>query len=225
MPEARRATTGDFTGGFWIRRAAYPAAMPGSRRRRIQSLVAAIDDKENIHPSRAATARRRPRNRKSPLPSWYPRTPLRDITIIVNALERRMRERAARARQRNANPEASPVTDPAVDEMNASEHTPVGEALPSDVFSDASPSPAASSTLSSLTPTQQPLRTPSSSETPLSTTERVLADPSTEDPKPTEFEKKLQSTISEMERLVLDNLKRAPKPPARKAMRTLMSMR
>ncbi|THU51996.1 hypothetical protein C4D60_Mb06t36950 [Musa balbisiana] len=224
MPEARRATTGDFTGGFWIRRAAYPAAMPGSRRRRIQSLVAAVDDKENIHPSRAATCRRRPRNRKSPLPSWYPRTPLRDITIIVNALERRMRERAARARHRNANPEASPVTNPAVDELNASEHTPVGEALPSDV-SDASPSPAALSTLSSLTPTRQPFRTPSSSDTTLSTAERVPADASTEDPKPTEFEKKLQSTISEMERLVLDNLKRSPKPPARKAMRTLMSMR
>ncbi|CAL9124084.1 unnamed protein product [Musa textilis] len=209
MPEARRATMGDFTGGFWIRRAAYPAAMPGSRRRRIQSFVAAIDNKENIHPSRAATARRRPRYGKSPLPSWYPRTPLRDITIIINALERRKRERAARARQRNADAEAAPVTNPAVDEVNAPEHTPVGEALPSDV-SDASPSPAASST---LVPTRQPLRTPSSSDAPLSTM------------KPTEFEAKLQSTISEMERLVLDNLKRTPKPPARKATRTLMSMR
>ncbi|KAJ8485014.1 hypothetical protein OPV22_017499 [Ensete ventricosum] len=215
MPEARRAAMGDFAGGFWIRRAVYPAAMPSPRRRRIQSLVAAIDNKENIHPSRAAPSRRRPRNRKSPLPSWYPRTPLRDITIIVNALERRKRERAARDRQRNANPEASPVTTPAADEMNASEHTPVGEALPSDV-SDASSSSPALSTLSSLAP--------SSSDT-LSTTERVPADPSTEDPKPTEFEKKLESTISEMERLVLDNLKRSTKPPARKATRTLMLMR
>ncbi|RRT57884.1 hypothetical protein BHE74_00034872 [Ensete ventricosum] len=169
--------------------------MPSPRRRRIQSLVAAIDNKENIHPSRAAPSRRRPRNRKSPLPSWYPRTPLRDITIIVNALERRKRERAARDRQRNANPEASPVTT----------HV-----------SDASSSSPALSTLSSLAP--------SSSDT-LSTTERVPADPSTEDPKPTEFEKKLESTISEMERLVLDNLKRSTKPPARKATRTLMLMR
>ncbi|URE10053.1 hypothetical protein MUK42_04885 [Musa troglodytarum] len=232
MPEARRATMGDFTGGFWIRRAAYPAAMPGSRRRRIQSFVAAIDNKENIHPSRAATARRRPRYGKSPLPSWYPRTPLRDITIIINALERRKRERAARARQRNADAEAAPVTNPAVDEVNAPEHTPVGEALPSDV-SDASPSPAASSTLSSLVPTQQPLRTPSSSDAPLSSlvpTQQPLRTPSSSDAplstmKPTEFEAKLQSTISEMERLVLDNLKRTPKPPARKATRTLMSMR
>lgn len=38
------------------------------------------EGKENIMPGRSASTARR----GSPLPVWYPRTPLRDITAIVN---------------------------------------------------------------------------------------------------------------------------------------------
>ncbi|KAK1313553.1 hypothetical protein QJS10_CPA06g01761 [Acorus calamus] len=51
-----------------------------------------LDDKENITPEWARSGSRGRRTSaewKSPLPTWYPRTPLRDITAIVNALERR----------------------------------------------------------------------------------------------------------------------------------------
>ncbi|URE38451.1 hypothetical protein MUK42_16294 [Musa troglodytarum] len=181
--------------GFWIRRAAYLASMTGSGSTRVQSVVFATDDKENITPSRAA--RRRGRTRKSPLPEWYPRTPLRDITVIVNALERRrMRVRAAAtARKRTSDPEPAAV----------------GEGL-----LDTSSSPAAAGS-SSVSATEQPPHISSSSN---------ASSPRDDPPdQPTEYEKNLEIYISEMERLVTENLKRSPMPPAKRAKRTLISMR
>ncbi|XP_068651287.1 protein POLYCHOME-like [Aristolochia californica] len=57
---------------------------------------------ENAAPQRSRSRLRGPSS-GSPLPRWYPRTPLRDITAIVNAIElRRERERAiAEIRRRN----------------------------------------------------------------------------------------------------------------------------
>ncbi|CAL9045695.1 unnamed protein product [Musa banksii] len=186
--------------GFWIRTVAFPDAVVRSRSRREQSLVFTTDDKENIPPSLVVTARRRVGRRKSPLPSWYPRTPLRDVTVVVNALERRrMRATAARVKRRNRNRE-----------MKEPDQTSLGEALSSDV-SDAL----------CVSPIGHSLQSPSSGLVSVST------DPSTEEMRPTEFEEKLQSTIAEMERLVLRNLKRSPEPHAKmkKPTRTLLSMR
>ncbi|THU67412.1 hypothetical protein C4D60_Mb05t24360 [Musa balbisiana] len=190
----------DVREGFWIRRVAFPDAVVRSRSRREQSLVFTTDDKENIPPSLVVTARRRVGRRKSPLPSWYPRTPLRDVTVVVNALERRrMRATATRVKRRNRNRE-----------MKEPDQTSLGEALSSDV-SDAL----------YVSPIGHSLQSPSSGLVSVSTT-----DPSTEDMRPTEFEEKLQSTIAEMERLVLRNLKRSPEPHAKKKpTRTLLSMR
>ncbi|KAK1287399.1 hypothetical protein QJS10_CPB19g01030 [Acorus calamus] len=73
------------------------------------------DDKENITPEWARSGSRRRRTSaewKSPLPTWYPRTPLRDITAIVNALERRTRVRASTLRRMNQVTETSQSNPP-----------------------------------------------------------------------------------------------------------------
>ena len=110
-----------------------------------------------------------------------------------------MRATAARVKRRNRNRE-----------MKEPDQTSLGEALSSDV-SDAW----------YVSPIGHSLQSPSSGLVSVST------DPSTEDMRPTEFEEKLQSTIAEMERLVLRNLKRSPEPHAKmkKPTSTLLSMR
>lgn len=67
--------------GFWIRRPAYPIGLRRSRLSHLKNFMSPTDNKENIPPT---TARHLARQRKSPLPHWYPRTPLRDITVVVN---------------------------------------------------------------------------------------------------------------------------------------------
>lgn len=110
-----------------------------------------------------------------------------------------MRATAARVKRRNRNRE-----------MKEPDQTSLGEALSSDV-SDAW----------YVSPIGHSLQSPSSGLVSVST------DPSTEEMRPTEFEGKLQSTIAEMERLVLRNLKMSPGPHAKmkKPTRTLLSMR
>lgn len=86
MPEATDLLVprGDMTAGLWIRRVGSPAAVVI----RPQRFVRPDDNKENVPPEGyvgpTPRRRRRQRARKSPLPEWYPRTPLRDITVIVN---------------------------------------------------------------------------------------------------------------------------------------------
>ncbi|TVU06159.1 hypothetical protein EJB05_49358, partial [Eragrostis curvula] len=85
-------------GGFFIRRVASPGAVvvngvgnPLPRR-----ALTTSSNKENVPP--AGAVRAAPKER-SPLPDWYPRIPLRDITSIVKALERRSRLEDAAAQQ------------------------------------------------------------------------------------------------------------------------------
>ncbi|WVZ82397.1 hypothetical protein U9M48_029663 [Paspalum notatum var. saurae] len=92
MPQVRTASrsvlAGHSGGGFLIRRVASPGALvvkgsvtvkPLARRAQRSS-----SNKENEPPAGAVMAAPK---RRSPLPDWYPRTPLRDITsIIKNAL-------------------------------------------------------------------------------------------------------------------------------------------
>lgn len=69
MPELKEwmVRVGKVEDGVWMRRGAGPRS----------PMVIAVDNKENLPPWRSA------RRRRSPLPAWYPRTPLRDITVIV----------------------------------------------------------------------------------------------------------------------------------------------
>lgn len=89
MPEVRnsggRAALADPSGGgFFIRRTTSPpgavAVKPLARR-----ALPPTSNKENVPPSWAVTVRATPK-RRSPLPEWYPRSPLRDITSVVKVM-------------------------------------------------------------------------------------------------------------------------------------------
>ncbi|KAK9084613.1 hypothetical protein Sjap_025024 [Stephania japonica] len=72
----------------------------------------------------ASRARRvAPRARRSPLPAWYPRTPLRDVAAVVRALERQ------RARNQDSGcslqPESSASDNTAANKLDISMATPV----------------------------------------------------------------------------------------------------
>ncbi|KAG0473912.1 hypothetical protein HPP92_015769 [Vanilla planifolia] len=75
-------------GGFWIRRVDYsPAVMQGKKKAQPYTPT---DNKENTPRGwRRTVALRHRRPGRTPLPEWYPRTPLRDITSILKAYERR----------------------------------------------------------------------------------------------------------------------------------------
>ncbi|KAL4198239.1 hypothetical protein AMTRI_Chr03g139220 [Amborella trichopoda] len=103
MPEARDARprfgARGFAGGqmpapeIYVRRDSTAEISVAERRRQGNGQIQG-SNKENMPP--AYSRRSRERQRTSPLPAWYPRTPLRDITAIVRALERkRARERLA----------------------------------------------------------------------------------------------------------------------------------
>ncbi|KAK1306376.1 hypothetical protein QJS10_CPA10g00128 [Acorus calamus] len=80
MPEARDRTEG--VGQLGIHPTALIVRSAVSRGRVIRS---PSDDKENVTPVGVVRrTRRRSGEWKSPLPVWYPRTPLRDITAVVN---------------------------------------------------------------------------------------------------------------------------------------------
>lgn len=83
MPEARDRFAGvgaeDLELGFGTQRPGFSA---GLRPRVLYPFQS--ENKENMVPDFSRSRRRRTRQKKSPLPSWYPRTPLRDITHIVN---------------------------------------------------------------------------------------------------------------------------------------------
>ncbi|KAL5983284.1 negative regulation of ubiquitin-protein transferase [Asimina triloba] len=87
MPEARDrllgpAGAGDLEVGFGIHRGFDGRARIGRSGQNLQRRPPS-NAKENIPPESSRSARRRTRPRKSPLPSWYPRSPLQDITAVV----------------------------------------------------------------------------------------------------------------------------------------------
>ena len=90
MPEVRTATRpalADISGGgFFITRVASPGAvlMKGTAKLLARHSQTASSNKENVPPM--GFLRTTPK-RRSPLPDWYPRTPLRDITSIVKVMQ------------------------------------------------------------------------------------------------------------------------------------------
>ncbi|KAG9450681.1 hypothetical protein H6P81_010646 [Aristolochia fimbriata] len=131
MPEARDRLPGrgiqDSPSDFGIRRGYYAV---GRSRNGSGVHRSVSENKENIPPESSRSRRRRRRPKKSRLPSWYPRTPLRDITAIVAAMERRRVRLRNEAEMRRRNQEAldSPRTpvrggSPSAPEPSVSEDT------------------------------------------------------------------------------------------------------
>lgn len=87
MPESRdgrRPALADLSGGvggggFFIRRVASPGAL-AVRKPLARRYMSPSRNKENLLP---VWALRATPTKRSPLPAWYPRTPLRDITAIA----------------------------------------------------------------------------------------------------------------------------------------------
>uniref|UniRef100_A0A0D9ZM14 Uncharacterized protein n=1 Tax=Oryza glumipatula TaxID=40148 RepID=A0A0D9ZM14_9ORYZ len=106
MRDSKRTALGELSGGggFFIRRVASPGALAarGPGKPLARRFIRPSNNKENVPPVWAvkATATKR----RSPLPDWYPRTPLRDITAIAKAIQR-SRLRIAAAQQRSQTPE------------------------------------------------------------------------------------------------------------------------
>ncbi|XP_062219488.1 protein GIGAS CELL1-like [Phragmites australis] len=214
MPEMRNASRPALAdvsgGGFFIRKVASPGAVvvKGSVKPLARRALAPSSNKENVPPVSAVRATPK---RRSPLPDWYPRTPLRDITSIVKALERRSRLANAAARQQiqwnlNSSQSVDPAT-PVQAEQSAPQSTP--------------------QTLEKLAPLSEgKLKASSSpSDCSLQTTPSKPIDPALADL----LEKKLSSSIEQIEKMVRRNLKATPKAtqPSKRVVqrRTLMSMR
>ncbi|KAG8082344.1 hypothetical protein GUJ93_ZPchr0014g46717 [Zizania palustris] len=217
MPELRdgkRTAPGDLSGGgFFFRRVASPGALAvrGTRKPQPRRFISPSNNKENMPPVWAVKAT--PPKRRSPLPDWYPRTPLRDITAIVKAIER-SRLRIAASQQQSPRPEQEVPHCPKV--QDSPDATTPGSSSTQIVESPASS--LAKGNLKILSsPSETSLSTPSDSKS----TDAANLDLR---------EKKLCSSIEQIEKMVRRNLKRTPKmaaQPSKKAIqrRTLMSMR
>ncbi|TVU29485.1 hypothetical protein EJB05_21051, partial [Eragrostis curvula] len=206
MPEVRGATRpvlADLSGGgFFIRRVASPGAVvvKGGVKPLARRALTPSSNKENVPPAGAMMAAPK---RRSPLPDWYPRTPLRDITSIVKALERKRLRDAASRQQIQWTEDTSLSLEPTTENPSSTQ----------DVAT-----PATSSAKDKLT------RSSSPSDCSLQTPSRPV-DPALSDL----LEKELSSSIEQIEKMVRRNLKQTPKAaqPSKRVVqrRILMSMR
>ncbi|XP_020110783.1 protein POLYCHOME-like [Ananas comosus] len=244
MPETRElmarrggaAAVGELSGGFFIRRVTSPgavaaaAAAAAARKRRLRR-DSATDNKENVAPW-GPVGRHPSRTRRSPLPEWYPRTPLRDITAIVRAIERQRRSRrratAAQQRTREGTEAASPPRD-----MTSSPQEPSDSNEDTALIHTVAPSDV-SNTTSLASPTEGLNSSPSPTALSLPTSEPSPQTQSASNDLSPAVNEKLSSLIDEMQRLVMENLRRAPQAaqPCKKKSTTatqrssvLMSMR
>ncbi|PVH35650.1 hypothetical protein PAHAL_7G236800 [Panicum hallii] len=200
MPEVRTATrlplAGISGGAVLVKGPAKPLA---------RQAHTASSNKENVPP--VGVLRTAPK-RRSPLPDWYPRTPLRDITSIVKTLERsRLQDAAARQQiQWTADSSVDPIT------AVQAESTPTTE----EAQAVATPATSlADGKLKTSSPSDCSLQA-----TPSKPNDSALADLT---------EKKLSGSIKQIEKIVTQLLKETPKAtqPSKVAAqrRTLMSMR
>ncbi|TKY62571.1 POLYCHOME protein [Spatholobus suberectus] len=214
MPESRdrRVTPLDLAALFARRRASllHPDPPPRTPPRTASAVAPGrarphrAPGSENTPPLRTARRGRARVPSRSVLPAWYPRTPLRDITAVVRAIERR------RAR------------------LGEDQGQQVGNAVSAD---QAIPEPSEPASSSAKTPKSVgvKLRTPSGSKVP-----KIYLDfsglPEGESEALTP-QRKLLNSIDEVEEVVLEELKKLEKTPSakkavrEKRMRTLMSMR
>ncbi|XP_039130198.1 protein GIGAS CELL1 [Dioscorea cayenensis subsp. rotundata] len=200
MPELKEwmVRVGKVEDGVWMRRGASPRS----------PMVIAVDNKENLPPWRSA------RRRRSPLPAWYPRTPLRDITVIVRALERsraRMEAAAAERRRLGIGTESSPrlllSPSPLPPVSSPSGQTP------------STPHPASNISDSTATTNTTVLvtTTPPPADQSLETLSPPLSvKPSAKTLNPIEAEEKLCRSIDVIEKSVLKNLKKTKEQNTRR---------
>ncbi|KAF8765873.1 hypothetical protein HU200_008392 [Digitaria exilis] len=207
--DTRPALTDISGGGFFIRRVASPGAalVKGAVKPLAGQAPTPSSNKENVPP---VGALRTAPKRRSPLPEWYPRTPLRDIISIVKAMERRSRLQDAVSRQQ------TPWTEDSSRSVDSI--TPVqAESMQTTEEAQAVATPATFLANSNL-------KTSSPSDCCLQATPYKPNDPDLSD-----LMKKLSNSIEQIEKMVRQNLKKphkAAQPSGRAVQRRiLMSMR
>ncbi|KAH0458350.1 hypothetical protein IEQ34_013665 [Dendrobium chrysotoxum] len=209
MPELREPING---GGYWIRRVDYsPTAMAvqGKARRFFPT-----NNKENIpYGWRRSPAARLRRSGRSPLPDWYPRTPLRDITSIVKAYEKR-RLRIQAAHTAAASSSVAPdleITNPRSQESSSTASQPSMK-LPM-------------KSCPRIT-TEPPLQVDESPPTPAPLTPALMTG-HVDDGQTSETGSTLLNSIEQIEKAVKKNMIKMKKPESKRVtqLRNLMSMR
>ncbi|XP_030925248.1 protein POLYCHOME-like isoform X2 [Quercus robur] len=164
------------------------------------------------NPRTAQRSSGRGRPRSSVLPSWYPRTPLRDITAVVRAIERtRARLGDVEGQQIESTvPEGQRVLDPSVTQSSAQLKHNISMVSPS------------------LAVGVKP-RTPAVGKVP-----KILLGITNQNAGESEFltpQKKLLNSIDTVEKVVMEELQKLKRTPSakkaerEKRIRTLMSMR
>ncbi|XP_066317537.1 protein POLYCHOME-like [Miscanthus floridulus] len=216
---ASRPALADISGGgFFIRRVESPGAVlvKGAVKPRARQALSPSSNKENVPPVGAVWVAPK---RRSPLPDWYPRTPLRDIKSIVKAIERRNRLQNAAAQQQilwteDSSQSVDPITPAQVPTTEGGQAV----ASPATSLDDPALADLMEKKLSSslqATPSDCSLQA-----TPSKPNDPALADL---------MEKKLSSSIEQIEKMVRRNLKKTPKAaqPSKRIIQrhTLMSMR
>ncbi|CAN6238487.1 unnamed protein product [Urochloa humidicola] len=231
MPQVRTASrpvlASHSGGGFYVRRVVSPGIVvakctikPLARRARIR-----LCNKENVPPAGAVKAA--PKSR-SPLPDWYPRTPLRDITSITKAIERRNQLRDAVARQQIQWIEDSSQSVDPTTSVQAEKNDPQSTLQAQETLGAVAPGTSSTSVIASLTSSVtegKPMASSSPSDCSLQTGPSKPNDSANADL----MEKKLSRSIEQIEKMVSQRLKETPKAaqPSKLAVqrRTLMSMR
>ncbi|KAF5473333.1 hypothetical protein F2P56_009951 [Juglans regia] len=206
-PATRGRTALGATRGGGLRRGGF--GTPRSVRGRIMYGTPA-SGRENSQSTRRGSARGR--RGSSVLPSYYPRTPLRDITSVVRAIERR------RARLRDV--EGQQIENPATEGQSVVDPSlPVTGAQLEHDLSLTSPNPDIG-----VKP-----RTPAVGKVP-----KILLGIANENAGESEFvtpQKKLLNSIDKVEKVVMEELQKLKRTPSakkaerEKRVRTLMTMR
>ncbi|KAK3154506.1 hypothetical protein QOZ80_2BG0191360 [Eleusine coracana subsp. coracana] len=217
MRGAARSVLADHSGGgFLFRRMASPGAVvvKGGVKPLARRTLTPSNNKENMPP---AGAMRAAPKRRSPLPDWYPRTPLRDITSIVKALERRRSQLEDAAAQQQLEDPSTSVQG----ELSVPQSTPqTQEILAVDAFSPDSTQVANPTTLFA----EDKMKASSSPDCSLQTAPLKPNDPALVD-----LGKELSSSIEQIEKIASRNLMKTPKAAQLSKMTvqrcTLMSMR
>uniref|UniRef100_A0A0D9YUC1 Uncharacterized protein n=1 Tax=Oryza glumipatula TaxID=40148 RepID=A0A0D9YUC1_9ORYZ len=254
MPEVgnsggRAALADPSGGGFFIRRTTSPpgvVAVKGAVKPLARRALPPTSNKENVPPSWAVTVRATPK-RRSPLPEWYPRSPLRDITSVVkvlfdawgaiefacssdHAVERKSRLGNAAARQQIQLREDSSRSVDSATPVQKEEGVPQSTPTPPTpkALDAAAPCPGSTQAVASTSTAYLAEGKPKASSSPSDCSFQTPSRPN--DPALADLmEKELSSSIEQIEKMVRKNLKRAPKAaqPSKVTIqkRTLLSMR
>ncbi|KQK00114.1 protein GIGAS CELL1 [Brachypodium distachyon] len=215
-------------GGFFIRRVESPGAVveKGAAKRLARRPLTPSSNKENVPPAWAVATTQK---RRSTLPEWYPRSPLRDITSIIKAVERKNLLRDAAARQQlQWTEDSSEPENPAQADQDVHRRTPPtnGTLAAAAVASDPAGSAQAVASTSATCVAEGTLKA-ATGDCSLQTPSRQGNHPALSDL----LEKLLASSIEQIEKMVCQNLTlgdpKAAQPSKTQAVqrRTLMSMR